>query len=458
MTELPAVVAPGLVVAGVDRQDGISAFGALLHLARLNHFGGADFRAAFRLHFKYRDDLSQLLAFSVKRQMGLALVVANGGPPPGTWGMEAWQPFSGKGPWGEIPWSLRACSACLRFGYHSNLFQLPWVVRCPWHDVRLIERCRKCGRSLLDGFRVGRPLMQCACGIDYVDEHATLNGDLSHAEARSTFVRAYLDWARTARESMTLICPDEFDVHGHEVVSALVTPVTALTRWDRCFAKARPGTHVDHLQRRATPEPLGDRARGSMVNCANSLWPGTPGMAELPEAFLAPLLGVTREIARRVPDAELTSREREALALEPVPAPASVPSRHSLMLLPVQRGPGRLFLDVRVLHRTAYRVLSHLAWHLVNEDPARYHPTSGAPQVLLAAVKRTLSRAYADGFKHVLGRHVPALYDHRRILSGPRIPWVLLERDSVGVAEVKIAWAARRPWHEPAQCRSVPPV
>lgn len=37
---------------------------------------------------------------------------------------------------------LRYCPICLQQGLHSTIHQLPYVVSCPWHNVRIKDRCR----------------------------------------------------------------------------------------------------------------------------------------------------------------------------------------------------------------------------------------------------------------------------------------------------------------------------
>jgi TniQ protein len=50
---------------------------------------------------------------------------------------------------------FRYCPSCLLGGYHSELFQLSFISHCPFHDDKLIERCRGCGNLVpiehLDG-------------------------------------------------------------------------------------------------------------------------------------------------------------------------------------------------------------------------------------------------------------------------------------------------------------------
>lgn len=443
----------GLVHARLERQTGLSAFGVLLHLARLNHFHGPDFRAAFGLHFTYQDDLSKHLTFSAKNQARLATAAAPHVESKNLWGAEPWQPFVGEDFWKAQPWSLRACPCCLRFGYHSNLFQMPWMTRCPWHRTQLITDCRKCGRRLLDGFRQGLDLMRCPCGSDPVNELAVLKGDPQQAD-RGEFMDAYLAWARAERQRRVLMVPEQGDAGGPEALAALISPSCELERWRDSFSTPTKLIHVDRLRRRDTITAMDAHAFSTMLKCANSLWPGQAGMADLPVDFSQPLIGVSRQIASRVPGTSLTTREREALALEPVARTASAPSRHDILFLPVQRVTKGLYLDVRVLHRAAYHVIAHLSWRLITNDPARDYPKSGSHRLLLVAIQHALCRAYSDAFKHVLGRHVPAIYDHSRFKAGPRLPWVLVRSDLKGAIDVQLAWTPRGPWDEIQEVRT----
>lgn len=42
---------------------------------------------------------------------------------------------------------LRNCPDCARIGYHSVLYQYPWVRRCPLHDRELVTSCPVCHQS-----------------------------------------------------------------------------------------------------------------------------------------------------------------------------------------------------------------------------------------------------------------------------------------------------------------------
>jgi hypothetical protein len=44
--------------------------------------------------------------------------------------------------------ALRFCEACLETGFHSVIFQMPELGRCPAHDLELQERCPACGAAV----------------------------------------------------------------------------------------------------------------------------------------------------------------------------------------------------------------------------------------------------------------------------------------------------------------------
>lgn len=72
---------------------------------------------------------------------------------------------------------IRFCSDCLRGGYHTLLFQLPWWVRCPIHGCLLLRTCPTCGGAL-NGLRLrAQPAVafQCShCSRDLVSTGAII--------------------------------------------------------------------------------------------------------------------------------------------------------------------------------------------------------------------------------------------------------------------------------------------
>ena len=59
---------------------------------------------------------------------------------------------------------FRYCPSCLLKGYHSELFQLNFLVHCPVHGEKLIERCRGCGH-LVENQRLDGQDDRCSCGF-----------------------------------------------------------------------------------------------------------------------------------------------------------------------------------------------------------------------------------------------------------------------------------------------------
>lgn len=186
-----------------------------------------------------------------------------------------------------------------------------------------------------------------------------------------------------------------------------------------------------------------------MIRGVKDIWPGDPGIADLPEQFCAPILKITRVIAQTAPANAFTARERKRLMLPETNAPTiEATSRFEVLSFPIQRTGEHAYLDLRLLHRTTARSVSHLAWALMSNDPSLASPSSGAHELIFRAIRHTLARGYADGLIHILGRHVPAIFDNARIRSGPRVPWALLEKDRAGVCRIVVAWTPRRPWSD----------
>jgi len=46
------------------------------------------------------------------------------------------------------PPTIRFCSACMKKGFHSSVFQIPWIKFCPIHQLQLRDKCEKCHHPL----------------------------------------------------------------------------------------------------------------------------------------------------------------------------------------------------------------------------------------------------------------------------------------------------------------------
>lgn len=64
--------------------------------------------------------------------------------------------------------NLRYCPICLAAGYHSTLFQIRQVERCPLHAIRLQESCQWCQAKVPYRLPRGRnPAYGCECGHEF---------------------------------------------------------------------------------------------------------------------------------------------------------------------------------------------------------------------------------------------------------------------------------------------------
>lgn len=60
---------------------------------------------------------------------------------------------------------FKFCPECAKHSFHTPLFNLPWVVRCPTHSSRLLVTCPKCGGGLHAIWDVDQPGCE-RCGHD----------------------------------------------------------------------------------------------------------------------------------------------------------------------------------------------------------------------------------------------------------------------------------------------------
>lgn len=437
----------GFVSAKLDQQVGISGFGALLHLARLNYFHRSDFFAAFGLHFTKSDDISKLLTFSPKRMKCLADAANLPKKIVELWTVDSWQPFTAKGIWENVPWTLRVCASCARFGYHSTLFQMPWVDQCPWHRERLISQCRRCDRPLLTGFIRGNDLLKCVCGIDYVNDYAILTTDVSVESERTAFIHDYHHWSYKRKNESLLIYPEEPDAQGLNTLASLIQlPKNLSIRANATKPYKVNSTHVEKYSR-CRQYQLSNTDYQDYVRLAHSLWPGDTGTANIPNESVKPIQNISRELTNRLPYDALTVQERKAFQLlDSNEKNLPIISRYDFLLAPVKTGIQGNYLDMHILHKTASRVIANLGWQFLINDPARQFSECGSHFLLIKTLYRTLYRSYADGLMHIFGREFPELFSSPHGNSGPKIPWVLVCNDSSGALETIIAWSTRRPW------------
>ena len=56
------------------------------------------------------------------------------------------------------------CPKCASIGYHSNFFELEWVIRCPIHNKTLVNYCPQCGKPWPSTNNLEKNKCSC-CGI-----------------------------------------------------------------------------------------------------------------------------------------------------------------------------------------------------------------------------------------------------------------------------------------------------
>lgn len=125
------------------------------------------------------------------------------------WSTEAWSPIQTGGAFERNPEPLRQCIKCAAHGYHSALFQLPSITRCPWHHTRLRRTCSGCGAKYSPRFDATGLLGQCRCGADPFQEDVASIGMWSFpTEAADAWASAYQTWVSEQRKCRILIAGD----------------------------------------------------------------------------------------------------------------------------------------------------------------------------------------------------------------------------------------------------------
>lgn len=425
----------------------ISAFGAFARVVRLNHFRPQDYFAAFNLRVRRGEDLSRCLTFSIAKQDILRRVLCLDAE--GTFDIVHWLPFKGGGAAAfEADWQFRYCPCCLRYGYHTLLTQLPWIQRCPWHGVRLRSRCVKCDRPMtLDGAHERRLLM-CACGHDAINEAEACYGDDRLTEGAAQFVERYLMWAAKQRDQWEMVqSPNRTTKFGALAKAICLPPALSYRCQDRDRGgKAHVGTVVCRRPSLDTRDLAAAFAKLSILERDN------PGVIELPLQMAKGFSAVGCRLARRLPPESLSDAEMslffDGLAIEPTRSfkPARRKSIAEIALLPSQLIGNRRFLNIscigKVAHQCAFYLLqSVLGADFDRADTAVGTQDQGAERLLLESESRILLRAYSEGIRIVLSRHVPLLFDSHRDRPHLTEPWILIRWQGDALVETVLVWA-----------------
>lgn len=182
---------------------GISPFGFVVQTLRFNSLYCSDGHAALGIRPRYSEDLCRQLCLSAKARASIAARVPAASILAPLWQPTAWQVFSGS----ATHWRpyLSGCTECMKTGYHSMLFQMPWVNRCPWHSQPLRSECEHCSRPLWHGFRSDAPPLLCPCGHDPVSSRSTIDEEGKIEALRASWIKRYLRWAGASRVRRTIV-------------------------------------------------------------------------------------------------------------------------------------------------------------------------------------------------------------------------------------------------------------
>lgn len=416
---------------------GASAMSVLIRLTRLNYLGSGDIRAALGIFVRRRMDLFGLMTNDDHRLAALASAQGFDSDFVEAFHPSWWWPFVNSIPREALGWSLRICPQCMNYAYHSLLFQMPSIDRCPWHGCELVNSCSGCGKSLLDGFDQGGELMQCSCGHDHVNDEAALFGDATSKRWREAAIARYRKWCVARQKQCWLIAPEIFDAQGWKAVSTLVD-------YPHSTTPTPEGLVLDQV--------TCSGHRMSEISATSGLEKFLPTMVSLPLPWLNDTRAICRRLAKMMPPGTLTVAERRALD----PAAPQDADRDCDAVRPwLLNLPGYAVGKVALLHTspidgTAIRMLARLAEGL---DGSPHYATEPANRrafrkwvrtdprglaLLESTIRRMLCRGYADGSRMLLGQIHPDLFRNRTTKPARRFPWVEVRLVDEPIA--RIAW------------------
>lgn len=425
----------------LDDQRGLSGFGVVLQLMRLNNLMPRDLQSALGMRLRYSDDWSYRIATSAAVQHALLARIPRPDHTWNEWGILAWQPYSGTLYTG-VSWDLRGCPECFRYGYHSNLFQMPWIMRCPWHGLWLTSNCARCQQPLGRGISRDTPILLCQCGGDAIDLDRLLEHRHPFRSRRNHFVARYLQWAQAGRKHCTLFGSNTYDPESLSALRRLIILPPAISFRAQ---GARPiESCVTHTQMvRIKPRQLPRVSAGAekFRACIESFWTSDPTMVELPSPTTESMAAVTRSWVRRCPPGVLSRAEGNRLGMSADLANPSQHPRISLVLLPACSVGGRTFFDGRSLAREVYQLLSDLCGaHLTKRID---ESTSSVDRELITrTLTLVMARGYSDALSKCLSRYVPTLLTSKKCSNSSWRP-MALTRISVRKANARILWLRR---------------
>jgi hypothetical protein len=414
---------------------GCSGFCALMRTSRLNFLYRVNHMDALGVWVSINEDIFRRTCVSAKLKTALASAMAT--PKEAVkewWAVAAWWPFAGAIPWAYMPWRLRLCPVCARSCYHSLLFQMPGVTRCPWHGIDLIEACPLCGRDLLKGSENDLPLGSCPCGHDFVDYVESIEGDRTTLKAKSRAINGYRTWAAVSRKTNFLISPEQWDPLAWKALDRLIVQRQAVRRLMQNVS-FNPSDQYIHLEDVRVNRAVGRSA--TPLEPTSGLASGQPTYVSLPASWIAPLHHVGEELIRMLPTnaADRLNIDRR--------------SRSSFKILPVFNSGSHVTMHTECLHRCVRSILARLAHTILAfrkgtlfaDAPGQQVKGHGlGPELVRRLIHRVLLRGYADGARWALTHHVLMRHEHPRIRPAIRYPWIVLRFPLGRAPSGRIVW------------------
>lgn len=145
-------------------------------------------------------------------------------PAPELWDIRRWMSYSLSECDRLLPGAPRFCPECIRFGYHSLLFQCPEVSECPVHAVLLSGKCPFCKLNVNWNAVVNGLLMACPlCENSPVDRRLVASGKrLFPTEEMGRAIEKFLSSAEETSSQRQLVSAGSRELtpaYVHEVTS-----------------------------------------------------------------------------------------------------------------------------------------------------------------------------------------------------------------------------------------------
>ncbi len=222
---------PGLLGIELEPFPYVSAFSVLWRVSRITALEPKEWFQSLGLRFNAESiDLNALKAGRLSRRRFEEATGLSGTQVPTWWSEEAWSPAATGGALDSRHRRVRGCLMCAQYGYHTMLFQLPSIARCPWHSVVLTDVCASCKRSPFTDIDAQGRLGRCGCGGDrFSINQATVKMRSFPTAKAEDWLSRYLTWANSERARRHLVAPDGSD-RWLDGFGSLCAPPQALSR------------------------------------------------------------------------------------------------------------------------------------------------------------------------------------------------------------------------------------